>query len=192
MRKLLFFILSFIWLTTYGQSILEKNVNKCLNIKDFEYLDFTPFPGTPTYRDQLVGNEKNKKISLKEAYRIRYSYKKIKFMDLKIEYSIPEKYEKDKKYMKKYFKYIKKVESKTAFIQENNNFMSFSGFISERFELKNEFLFLSSYCFFDDVNKRIIYVYYWNINQQQKVFKTIDEFKIIRDESIKIILDCIK
>jgi hypothetical protein len=172
--------------------IKESNVKDCLSKTIFKYLDFTSFPGTPTFREQMVGQEK-RNISINEGCRIRYSYEGLKFIDFKIEYSIAGEYKDDKRDITDYYNFLKESESPSDIIvKEDKNIYGFPGFIAQRPKLKKEFVFLSIVCLFDDVNERIIYLYYWNVNLQKELIQDMKEFEKLKQDSISLLLDCIR
>lgn len=156
-----------------AQTVNEAQIDNCLDLPEYEYMDFTSFPGVPTTR-QLQYGGKTTHLNVQEGYRIRYAWKGIKFLDLKIEYPGEDHFESNLKELIEYYEHLKR--SDNIVITTSADSMSYRSFFADRPYVSDRFAFLATDLLVDEHNKRFIYVYYWNPNKDEVLLDSIQDF----------------
>jgi len=172
-----------------AQKITESQVAHCISLDGFTYMDITAFPRTPTTRTLEYSGGKII-LSLQEAYRVRYAWKGIKFMDVKIEYPQDGNFEQELAALTKYYQHVSTDQSMVVHTSADS--MGFQVFLADRRYLSDDFMFLSTDLLVDKRNKRFIYVYYWNPNRQKKLLENIDDFLVEKKRSLMQVAKCLK
>jgi hypothetical protein len=172
-----------------AQKITEAKVSHCITLEGYHYLDLTPFPGTPTTREWDYGDTVIT-LSLQEAYRVRYSWKGVKFVDVKIEYPYEGRFDNELAELKKYYEHISRYDNMTMTISADS--FGYQAFFADRPSVSKQFLFLSTDLLVDTANKRFIYIYYWNPNREQPLLKDLNGFLLEKSRSLRQIVACLK
>ncbi len=170
-----------------AQRITELQFSDCLTLDDYRYSDITPFPGTPTSRQLSYGNE-TVKLSIEEAYRIRYSWKGQKFLDVKIEYPGDADFAKDSTALEAYYEHIARDDRMQMHVSTDS--FGYRAFFADRYSL-DKHIFLATDLLIDPVQKRFIYIYFWNPNQAEPLLKDMDAFFEEKKKVLKQITRCI-
>ncbi|HRO43889.1 MAG TPA: hypothetical protein PL009_13715 [Flavipsychrobacter sp.] len=172
-----------------AQQITEGSVSHCLTGDGYAYMDLTPFPNTPTTRTLKYGNNEVT-LSLQEAYRVRYTLKGGKFLDVKIEYPPADRFRDDFAELIGYYDYIAQSGNMKVILSDDS--LGYASFFADRHNVSDQFVFLSTDLLVDVPNKRFIYVYYWNPNKDQMLFDNIEAFLAEKKRSIQKLVACLK
>ncbi|RYZ49619.1 MAG: hypothetical protein EOP49_15895 [Sphingobacteriales bacterium] len=176
-------------LACFSQHITKEQFSGCIRLEHYEFLDVMPFPGTPTTRELTYGGNKIV-LSVEEAYRIRYSWKGTKFLDVKIEYPGEEGFEADLRKLIAYYEYqMVQPNLRVTYAEDSLGYLAF---FADRPEVSPAFVFLSLDLLVDRPNKRFIYVYYWNPNKEQLLLTSMDAFYDEKRQSMREFLKCLR
>jgi hypothetical protein len=134
----------------------------------------------------------NEGVSRTDSYRVMLDYNQPDyFANLRIDRSLPDGYAEDKAILLRWmdFSNRERTDSETKSVQEAN-FNGFKTYSTSRANL--DFTELGITLFFDDANKIFVTVYFLNQRPPYRNFKTIEEWKALRDKFLDAYTGCVQ
>ncbi len=130
-------------------------------------------------------------VTRTDGYRVMVDYGKPDFFaNIRVDRSIPAEYEEDKKILIRWINFLnrERTDSETRFARETYS-NGFETYTTSRTNIEKTEIGVS--LFFDDKNKIAVTVYFLNQRPEFRNFKTIEEWKPLRDNFLNGYTNCI-
>jgi hypothetical protein len=132
-----------------------------------------------------------KSIETLDGYRVLITYDETEpFVNLKVEQFAKDRYKEDKQTLIESLEYLAAQPGMEYTKPAYSNIGNFDVYGSNRARLEGGVL--SIYTLFDDADQRIATVYLLNADPQERKFKGVAEYKLLRDEFIKAYGACMQ